>query len=77
MSEFVWNEKEQTYFQKDNLNGWCVCEGMTVCGTKTEFQVSNGIERSESYDFSSLYDAMKECIRLNKEYTLKENNNES
>ena len=76
MSEFVWNEKEQTHFQKDNLNGWCVCEGMTVCGTKTEFQVSDGIERSESYDFSSLYDAMKECIRLNKEYPLKENNND-
>ena len=43
-----------------------VCEGITVCGTRTKFQVSEGIERSESYDFSSLYDAMKECIRLNK-----------
>jgi len=66
MSEFVWNKKEHTYFQKNNLNGWCVCEGITVCGTKTEYQVSDGIDRSESYDFSSLYDAMKECIRLNK-----------
>mgnify|MGYP006408710609 CR=1 FL=1 len=72
MVEFVWNEKEQTHFQKDNLNGWCVCEGITVCGTKTEYQVSDGIERSESYDFSSLYDAMKECIRLNKEESLEE-----
>ena len=77
MSEFVWNEKEQTHFQKDNLNGWCVCEGITVCGTRTKFQVSEGIERSENYDFSSLYDAMKECIRLNKEYPLTETNNES
>jgi len=72
MSEFVWNKKEHTYFQKDNLNGWCVCEGITVCGTRTKFQVSEGIERSENYDFSSLYDAMKECIRLNKEEPLEE-----
>jgi len=66
VSEFKWNKKEQTYFEKDYPNGWCVCEGITVCGTRTKFQVSEGIERSESYDFSSLYDAMKECIRLNK-----------
>ena len=76
MSEFVWNKKEHTYFQKDNLNGWCVCEGITVCGTKTEYQVSDGIDRSESYDFLSLNEALKECIRLNKEYPLKEKNND-
>ena len=53
MNEFVWNKKEHTYFQKDNLNGWCVCEGITICGTKTEYQVSDGDvgERTISYDF--------------------------
>jgi hypothetical protein len=54
-----------------------VCEGITVCGTKIEYQVSDGLDRSESYDFLSISEALKECIRLNKEYSLTENNNES
>ena len=76
MSEFIWDKKEQTYFQKDNLNGWCVCEGITVCGTKIEYQVSDGLDRSESYDFLSISEALKECIRLNKEEPLEEINND-
>ena len=71
MSEFIWNEDKQTYFQKDNLNGWCVRKDETALGKQTDYEISDGI-RSVSWDFLSLDEALKECIRLNKEYPLQE-----
>lgn len=69
--KFIWDKKKK-HTSKNNPNGWCVCVGSTVCGKNTEYQVSDTIERSESYDFLSLDDAFKECIRLNKQYPLEE-----
>tara|TARA_R100001086_G_scaffold216231_1_gene132390 strand:- start:310 stop:534 length:225 start_codon:yes stop_codon:yes gene_type:complete len=71
MSEFIWNEDKQTYFQKDNLNGWCVRKDETALGKQTDYEISDGI-RSVSCDFLSLNEALSECIRFNKEYPLEQ-----
>ena len=76
MDNFVWNKEQQAYFQKDNMNGWCVIVGYNPNGTYPEYQVSDSVERSESYDFLSHNKALKECIRLNKEEPLEEKAND-
>jgi hypothetical protein len=45
MSEFIWNEDKQTYFQKDNINGWCVRKDKTALGKKTNYEISDGMEK--------------------------------
>ena len=75
MNNFIFDEKEMAFFQKDNPNGWCIvigitgnCSGEENIGKFTEFQVSDGKagDRTESSDHYFLEDAMKECIKFNK-----------
>ena len=65
MNKFIWNKKEQAHFQKDNLNGWCVIVGFTPNGEYPEYQVSDGLERTTSYDYTNLNEAFKKCVELN------------
>ena len=65
MNKFIWNKKEQAHFQKDNLNGWCVIVGFTPNGEYPEYQVSDGLKRTNSYDYTNLNEAFKKCVELN------------
>ena len=73
MHYYEWNKKEHAHYHRNYPNGWCIIEGVSACG-EHEFQVSDGIERSTSYDYYDFVEAIKECIRLNKEEPLEEIN---
>jgi len=73
MNYYEWNKKEHAHYHRNYPNGWCIIEGVSACG-EHEFQVSDGIERSTSYDYYDFVEAIKECIRLNKEEPLEEIN---
>ena len=71
---FIFDEKQMTFFQKDKPDGWCIVLGVNGdafgeenAGKFTEFQVSNGktSNRGESSDHCFLEDAIKECLKLN------------
>ena len=84
MSKFIFDEKENIFFQKDAPNGWCVVvqesgdawsETIDTTGLYIEYAVSDGVpgKRSFSSDHLSLQDALKECIEFNKKFVKLQN----